>query len=570
MKTNVTEFIETHDIKHTKVSGGREVIVNPCPFCGTTKNKFYINVETGLFDCKICKEKGNFFKFKKAYGVIDGIRTPQMLKEASAKPLDESLVTKYQYELDRNQEALDYLYSRGFEYETIRKFRLGYVEESGRHWITIPHFSEGQLWNIKYRNIHAVDKENRFKRMPGQPTVLYNIDNIDFEKNGIMLVESETDCISAVQLGITNTVALTAGADTFKPEWLAVFSQFSKIYLLLNTDEAGKSGTDKIAKKIGLKKVRIVELDQNDVNDYLKEGGTHQDLRLKISKGKQIQLEDIKTAETLVNELDEWLTGSDSVLKGLSTGYPVLDNVTRGAKPGDVIVLSGDSGIGKTTFANNVIDSMLRDDKSVLCFYLEGQVSYYFARMIGAYLGIPFTELNKFPDDWQAIKEDASKLKLHVFAGDPSELDEKNIFEFIKGAVELYDIDIILIDNLQLVLKREDVKLEAEFVTRLKNSVVGMNVPCVLISHIRKPERSVSKSLTMHDLKGSSTIYQAADQVWLLQPTPDCYFLTIGKNRMGLSNVDIKFQFNAEIGSFIETDQPAPEKKTSAVPEEKE
>lgn len=552
--SNVLDFLQQHNVKFVKAAGD-EVIVSPCPWCGTPKNKCYVNKSTGLFDCKICKEKGNFAKFKRKFGVIDNVNTPEKMWQSDAKPLDMATVEKYQQDLDRAPEALDYLYSRGFTHETIKKFKLGYVNENGMRWIAIPHISEGQVWNIKFRNIDAKQKEDRFKRVQGQPTILFNVDNIDFEKGAITLVESETDCMSAVQLGMKNTVALTAGADTFKAEWLSIFAQFSKVFLMLNTDDAGKAGTDKIAQKIGLKKIRIVELEQNDVNDFLKEGGTNQELRALIASAKRMDMQDIADAKKLADDAEEWLTTGQTGLNGVPFGYETLDALTRGAKPADLIIITGDSGIGKTTFMNNIVNNMIRHEVPVMCFFLEGQITYYIVRMMSAEYGVPYTELHASPEVWGEVKGGFEKLPLFSFSGDPSDIDHNNILDTIRGVIELYDIQFILIDNMQLVIPKEDVSTEREFITKLKHLATGTQTPIALITHIKKPGRGeVGQKLSMHDIKGSGATYQSADLVLLLQPSESCYYLTIDKQRMGPSKIDIKFEFDASTGAFRELD----------------
>src|SRR5262245_45534192 len=40
---------------------GDQAQAEECPFCG--KDRFYLNVATGLYDCKKCREKGNVNRF---------------------------------------------------------------------------------------------------------------------------------------------------------------------------------------------------------------------------------------------------------------------------------------------------------------------------------------------------------------------------------------------------------------------------------------------------------------------------------------------------------------------------
>src|SRR5262249_25388450 len=44
-----------------KVNGSAEALAEACPWCG--KDKFHVNVDTGLYNCKPCGESGNATTF---------------------------------------------------------------------------------------------------------------------------------------------------------------------------------------------------------------------------------------------------------------------------------------------------------------------------------------------------------------------------------------------------------------------------------------------------------------------------------------------------------------------------
>ena len=51
---------------------------------------------------------------------------------------------------------------------------------------------------------------------------------------------------------------------------------------------------------------------------------------------------------------------SNQTISGISSGYPHLDNLCSGFKPGDMIVLAGRPGMGKTSFALNMAIEMAK------------------------------------------------------------------------------------------------------------------------------------------------------------------------------------------------------------------
>lgn len=570
-KVDVLGFLDKQEIEYVKAKGSqKEVIVIPCPFCGDEKERFYINKETGLYQCKKCNEKGNFFKFKKAYGIIEGVATVNELTGGNFKPLNNSEADGYHAALLQNGDAQDYLATRGFNKDTIERFRLGLKEDGEGSWIAIPHYHDGKLWNIKFRRFAGGDKT--FRRINGQPTMLFNIDNISYEKASLCIVESETDCMAAVQMGVTNVIGLTAGADTFKPEWLKVTSQFKHIYVLLNSDEAGQKGARKLAEKIGLSKCLNIIPPTNDVNDFLKDTTrTAEDFKALFGKAQKFDVQNVSCAADIVSKLDEWFSGENNEIRGLSTGFEQVDAITHGLKQQDLVIISGDSGIGKTTFVNNIINHQIQLNIPVFGLYLEGQIPYYFSRMLGAEYGLEYDKLNADPEQYEMIKKHAATLPLYFYSGAQGGLTIEYIKEFIPAVVKLYDIKVLMIDNLQKMIRGADSLVHqrtSEAVSVLKDLAVDLNITVLLISHVRKRDPN-QKVITMHDMKSSSTIYQDADQVWILQPIKQQYYLTIEKNRMGEGGVNIPFEFRKNLGLFVEEGAPVRHDEVGNVPKVK-
>jgi hypothetical protein len=52
---------EKFDISFNLISNDQG-IAEKCPYCGR-ENKFYVSVESGQYDCKVCRESGNAYTF---------------------------------------------------------------------------------------------------------------------------------------------------------------------------------------------------------------------------------------------------------------------------------------------------------------------------------------------------------------------------------------------------------------------------------------------------------------------------------------------------------------------------
>ena len=548
MNTNVEQFLDKNGWEYKTVSGN-QYCVKVCPLCGDERWKFYINQSNGLNDCKLCGHTGNFYQLQAKLGGLEDITSLDTMISKKYKQLDDNLVKEYEEKLTKNSEALNYLRERGFTDDIIKHFRLG----CDGQWITIPHFQNEQLWNVKKRNY--IEKE--FIRVAGQPTVLFNIDNIRVDKPTIVLVESETDTIAAYQMGINNVVGLTAGAETFKPKWIPFFRQFKKVFVCLNSDTIGQKGAYKLAEKIGFDKCRNIVLPTNDVNDYLQEFSADEFMS-EFGKAKAFNLKNVTDMSDYIDNIDEWFD-KDGLMTGIPIQFEKLNTFLAGLKKEDLIVVSGDTGIGKTTFNLNILYHLLNNNRRCLGFFLEGKIMYYIMRMMSMHSKKDMDTLRTNVEEWEEMKQLFSYMPMFFYSGSQSELDFRKLKDLMSAAVKLYDIEYVLIDNLQRLVKssRDVVNDTSAAVSELKSLAVDLQIPIVLISHIKRLERG-TKRVIMHDAKSSSTISQDSDiflALWdnkNIEDQESDLILTIEKNRMGEGGKDIPMMYDKNIGIFRE------------------
>ena len=541
-------FVNDNEIEY-KNATETELCIKVCPFCGNENYKLYVNKTTGLYDCKICGQQGNLYMLKAKYGVLDDIAQADILRK-KYKPLIFSNIQTSQDALTKNAAAKEYLYQRGFSDKTIEFFKLGLKDE----WITIPHIFEKELWNFKMRRWQG---DKAFKRISGQPTVLFNADNLDYSKKAVILVESETDCMAAWQMGIKNVVGLTGGAQSFKPEWLTLFSKFKQIFVVLNSDEAGQVGAKKIAEKIGFQKCYNVILPTKDVNDYLREKDVSLFKKFIKENAYRFSIKSVTQISDYVNKIDTWFD-EDGSLEGLHLdNFPKLDKILNGFKAEDLIILMGDSGVGKTTWVLNAVLQMAKTDKKCLLFCLEGKINYYILRMMSISSGKKLEELRNNETEWEILKDEFSEYPLYFYSGSQAEMDPKRMSELLPVAVKLYDIEFVAIDNLQKFVKgvHDIFQRTGEAVSILKDLSVDLKIPVLMISHITKRKYDSKSPITMHDAKSSSTIYQDADVVLIInvQKNGD-YEIVVEKNRMGEGGIRIPISLNKLIAKYYETE----------------
>jgi len=171
-----------------------------------------------------------------------------------------------------------YLTDRGLKPEDF-----AYGEFYGFNWIAIPVRDEqGEAMYFKLRR-DPDDYKNlaKYKFYPaGSEAGLFGLDKLKDYKKYVIICEGEFDALLLQSRGL-NAISSTAGATSFKDEWVDKLSHINKVYVLFDSDEAGKKGANNLIFKLIRKDHEVfnIELPKTmtgkDASDYfLKNEGT--------------------------------------------------------------------------------------------------------------------------------------------------------------------------------------------------------------------------------------------------------------------------------------------------------
>lgn len=249
---------------------------------------------------------------------------------------------------------------------------------------------------------------------------------------------------------------------------------------------------------------------------------------------------ELKKAGTLVNEFATLFAaraeGRVSPM-GLQTGFSALDQRTLGLHPGQLIVVAGRPGMGKTTLAMNVIASALQQKRPVLFASLEMshlQLTERFLSLIsgvnGQQIKDPGGHFNPSRLGLSAEGFDRVHAAMTQLAGSPLEvLDQSNLSteQLRAHALKLQQqyknqggLGLIVVDYLQLMRgdssrKNDNRTNEVSQQTRaLKILARELNCPVICISQLsRECEKRLDKRPLPSDLRDSGSIEQDADVV---------------------------------------------------------
>ena len=209
---------------------------------------------------------------------------------------------------------------------------------------------------------------------------------------------------------------------------------------------------------------------------------------------------------------------------GLPSGFADLDAMTRGFHPGNLVVIAGRPGMGKTSLALNIAENAtIRENRAVGLFSLEMSQEELALRILSSEVDISFGPLRSghlSQKQWtkvvQAVKTISQAPLFIDDSANPSMLEIASKARRLRAESGL---DLIVVDYLQLMqgtARYENRNLEIAAITRgLKQLAKELSIPVIALSQLsRQPERrSGDHRPQLADLRESGSIEQDADVV---------------------------------------------------------
>ncbi|MCL4390229.1 MAG: toprim domain-containing protein [Patescibacteria group bacterium] len=276
---------------------GKELIVK-CLFNNCDKDSqsneahLYFDSETGQYECKKCGEKGNLITLAKHLG--DDINEIALNPRVSAvKPRSAKFgaVSADACHLALTPDIRKYLNARGISDPVVDAFKLGWGKFYGKYWITIPIkdiYGSFCFFKLRQDPNTGNDKMTYPKGIEAQ---IYGWEMLSENHDRIIICEGELDRLALISRNIP-AITSTHGALTFKKEWVDKIGKGKKIYICYDNDEAGRKGSERVAKLLenSGNEIFIVTLpnevgEGGDITDYLvKLNGDPEDLFSKYAK----------------------------------------------------------------------------------------------------------------------------------------------------------------------------------------------------------------------------------------------------------------------------------------------
>ncbi|MBT0880717.1 MULTISPECIES: DnaB-like helicase C-terminal domain-containing protein [unclassified Campylobacter] len=282
----------------------------------------------------------------------------------------------------------------------------------------------------------------------------------------------------------------------------------------------------------------------------------------------------LKSSRTAVNEFYEELNRVSKIIDkdviGVDTGFSLLNHYTKGFKAGELIILAARPGMGKTTFALNILLNALKKDVGVVFYSLETEAYKIMAKLIAQDTGIGLQNIltgDRLTEDeinnMQMSANMLSEKTLYIY-------DKGNLnIEFLRSSLrrlkeEHNNIGLCVLDYIQLMNSlntRADRHIQVSEISRgLKLLALELKIPILALSQVnRSVDSRMNKKLMLSDIRESGSIEQDADLILFINKADDDptilaerhAILDIAKNRSGELK-EIHFDFKASKAKFLQ------------------
>ena len=263
------------------------------------------------------------------------------------------------------------------------------------------------------------------------------------------------------------------------------------------------------------------------------------------------------------------------------SGIPSFDKLTGGLYLGQLVIITGQRGLGKSTFASQIGAFAIKAGYTT--FFYSGELNDWqfqgwFERQLAGpdYINgrrakngfVRYAVNAENEHDIVSWYEDSAYIYDNGLLLDSDGTEEETLTETVRQAIRQYDCKVIFIDNLMTAMDDDGAsdiyRMQTEFVKGLVKMAKAYEVLIILIAHPRKFGRmDAASELTNDDIAGSGNIPNLADVVMVYRkPTKtdgECdpkivRMLSITKNRINGKEDNIPLVFDEPSKRIAESD----------------
>lgn len=531
---------------------GNELEFQFCPYCHGGKNRdkgtFSINLKTGQCECKrgSCGRRGNMITLSQDFDFELSEEVSRYFNVNNYNDRFRKFADAHKVHESRPA-AIEYMKSRGISEETCKRYEITAMPDKTNIIVFPFKNEEGALKFVKYRDAEHTKESKGNKEwceancMP----ILFGMNHCE-DFSTLVITEGQIDSLTVAECGVKNAVSVPTGKNGFTwiPHCWDWVNKFEEIVVFGDCENGQISLSDAISNRFP-KKTRIARVEDykgyKDANDLYR------------AEGKQAVLDVINKAEVVVSHRIKSMSSVEAVdvekVHAISTHIPKLDLIlTNGLHDGEVALLTGKRGNGKSTFASQLIVDALDQDVTTMIY--SGELPNFFVknwmdRQIIGRKSLSNSDI-RICNDWY-------KDRLFIYDNNVVEDEQDNLLDTIEEAIQKKDVRLVVLDNLMTALddcqSNETLyRAQSNFVGRVSKMAKTYKAVFILVAHPRKTNAAFQND----DVSGSADITNKVDIVMSYDKVDDVEAgenerrLVVTKNRLTGKLGEVKLFYSEE------------------------
>ena len=340
----------------------------------------------------------------------------------------------------------------------------------------------------------------------------------------LVITEGEIDALSYAQVSPTwQVVSVPNGAQSaVKAVKRAIkfVNSFEEVVIMFDMDDAGQDAAREVAQVIAPNKAKIAYLPLKDANEMLLENRV-KELSQAVFGAKPY------SPEGIIRGVDVSLAAlKKGIQRGWDIPFPKLNEMMRGIRPREVVLLAAGSGLGKSTIGRIITHHLQQtQDLKVGYVMLEESVEVTARQLVAVHSATRYVDLAENPDaitddQWAEAHEKAVKPAAFYDSFGSCSID--NILAHINHLAVAEDCKVVLLDHVSMVVsgsKSDNERKEIDrLMTELRTLCERTGVSVLAISHVNRVTSSGGFSneggqISLNSLRGSGALAQLADTV---------------------------------------------------------
>lgn len=504
---------------------GDELQLYDCPYCHGAgrgdKWKFAINLKSGAFNCKRgkCGAKGNMITLHKDFNFSLGTDVDAYYDGGFRRYRNIHRPEKPEV----RDPAVKFMESRGISRVVTEEYLIT-TRKDRPEILVFPFYDEnGILQFVKYRNTEFDKDKGGSKEWceANCKPILFGMNHCNPEASKtIVMTEGQIDSLSCTEAGILNAVSVPTGKNgfTWVPYCWDFLQQFDTLIVFGDCEDGRITLLDEMQQRFHGKVMHVRPEDYlglKDANDILRKHGAAM-IRKAVENAVPVLTQNIQRLSDVVRK-------DMSKLERFPTGLPSLDGILGGFYFGQLVILTGERGRGKSTLSSQFGTMALKKGHSI--FFYSGELSdWYFRNWFDMQVAGPgninaMVKDNGFTEymiDGSVAPAIGMWYRDKVYIYTPSEDPDQNesLVDTMRKAVMQYGCRVLVIDNLMTAVD-DDIasdlyRQQSNFVKTLAAMAKQMNVLIILIAH---PRKRTGNYFDNDDISGSGNITNLADIV---------------------------------------------------------